>query len=170
MAEALVEHHILFTRIAAIRTQERWKGVEKLQLMLLEEMMKMLQFLRKLSPRPQKVQHGVTKCSAPCLSYPIRGHICPRELKNVCLHKHFQMSIVYNKSKKKSGNYPLVNDSVGKMWCAPKVIHFSAIRRNGTDVCFYTDQLRPYLQCGSFSQERPRLCDVFMWSIYNGQI
>ena len=64
MAEALVEHDVLFTRIAAIRTQERRKGVEKLQLMLLEEMMKMLQFLRKLSPRPQKVQHGVTKCPA----------------------------------------------------------------------------------------------------------
>lgn len=69
-----------------------------------------------------------------------------------------------------SGNYPLVNDSVGKMWCAPKMIHSSAIRRNGTDVCFCTDRLRPYLQCGSFSQERPRLCDIFIWSIYNVEI
>lgn len=50
MAEALVKYHVLFTRTAAIRTQERWKGVEKLQLMLLVEMMKMLHALEKAVP------------------------------------------------------------------------------------------------------------------------
>lgn len=64
----------------------------------------------------------------------------------------------------------MVNDSEDKMWCAPKMIHSSAIGRKGTDVCFYTDRLRLYLQCGSFSQEKPRLRDIFVWSIYNGQI